>query len=176
MTFDKYKKHKAYHWRQYVRGDKYRTHADFIKQWVREKRILDVGAGDGLITYLLRADGIEYEEEAVKLAQAIGVNVEQGDAYDLGDRQYDAVTMFDVIEHFDEPEKALAEAHRVAPVLYISTPERGMVNDPYHVQEWKRDELPLFMAENGWELDGEVIVRPELKCMYARFNRIISHQ
>jgi 2-polyprenyl-3-methyl-5-hydroxy-6-metoxy-1,4-benzoquinol methylase len=175
LDFKKYDKHGGYHWRQYVRGDKYRTHADFIKSWVKEKRVLDIGAGDGVITYLLGADGIEYEQTAVDIAKVIGVKVEQGDAYDLGDREYEAVTMFDVLEHFDHPEKALAEAHRVAPVIYISTPERGMVNDPYHVREWVRDELPIFMRENGWELTGELIIRPELKCMYGRFERIVSH-
>lgn len=168
MEFSKYKKHRAYHWRQYVRGDKYRRHADFIKSWVKEKNVLDVGAGDGLITYLIGAKGIEYEQSAVDLAKAIGVNVEQGDAYKL-EGSYDAVTMFDVLEHFDFPEKALSEAYKVAPVLYISTPERGMVNDPYHVQEWTREELPIFMEYNGWKLDGEVIVRPELKVMYSRY-------
>jgi len=171
MRFTKYQKHKAYHWRQYVRGDKYKHHADFVKTWVKEKNVLDIGAGDGLITYLLRAKGIEYEQEAVDIAQAIGVDVVQGDAYDLpyDDDSFDAVTMIDVLEHFDDPERAIQEAQRVAPVLYIATPERGMVNDPFHVQEWRRDELPLFMQEHGWTLDGDVIVKPEHKCMYARF-------
>lgn len=173
MRFSKYEKHRGYHWRQYVRGDKYRRHADFIKSWVKEKNVLDVGAGDGLITYLLGAKGIEYEQTAVDIAQAIGVNVLQCDAYQLpwGADSFDAVTMLDVLEHFDTPGLALDEARRVAPVLYISTPEIGMVNDPFHVQEWTRESLPVFMKENSWNLEGEVLVVPENKTMYAKFTR-----
>lgn len=170
IAFTKYRDKGAYHWREYARGTKYKKHADFVKKWVREKNVLDVGAGDGLITYLLGATGIEYEQVAVDIARTIGVNVIQGDAYAL-EGSYDAVTMIDVLEHFGTPEKALSEARKVAPVLYIATPERGMVNDPFHVQEWTREELPVFMAENGWTLDGEVIVTPEHKSMYARFTR-----
>jgi 2-polyprenyl-3-methyl-5-hydroxy-6-metoxy-1,4-benzoquinol methylase len=173
MKFTKYDTKGAYHWRDYVRGRKYRKHADYIRKWVTEKDILDVGAGDGLITYLLRAKGIEYEETAVKIAQAIGVDVVQGNAYDLPypDSSFSAVTMFDVLEHFEHPEVALVEALRVAPVLYITTPERGMVNDPFHVQEWTATELMRFMQYWGWHLTGDILVNYETKSMYGRFER-----
>lgn len=171
IRFTKYDDRGAYHWREYVKGRKYRQHADFIAKWVKEKKVLDVGAGDGLITYLLRANGVEYEDTAVNIAQTMGIDVVKGDAYNLqySDNSYDAVTMFDVLEHFETPEIALKEAARVAPILYITTPERGMVRDIFHVKEWKRDELPIFMAENGWVLQGEVVVKPETKSMYAKF-------
>jgi 2-polyprenyl-3-methyl-5-hydroxy-6-metoxy-1,4-benzoquinol methylase len=171
IRFTKYDERGAYHWREYVRGRKYREHADYIAKWVREKKILDVGAGDGLITYLIRAQGVEYEETAVAIAKAMGVDVVHGDAYhlDFPDSSFDAVTMFDVLEHFEHPEIALKEAARVAPILYITTPERGMVHDIFHVQEWKRDELPIFMAEHGWILEGEIVVKRETKSMYAKF-------
>lgn len=177
MRFTKYDTQGAYHWRQYARGTKYKRHVDFIRKWVKEKSILDVGAGDGLITYLLRAEGIEYEDTAVKIAETLGVNVIKGDAYNLpyGDDSFEAVTMIDVIEHFEDAPLALKEASRVAKTLYIATPERGMVNDPFHVQEWLRDELPDYMKLHGWELDGEVTVTPEHKSMYARFNRHIPN-
>lgn len=172
MTFKKYEQRGGYHWKDYVRNTRYRKHADHIKQWVKETNVLDVGAGDGLITYLIGAKGIEYEPKAVEIAQAIGLDVIQGDAYALPfpDNSFDAVTMFDVLEHFEHPEQALKEAWRVAPVLYISTPERGTVNDPYHVHEWTASELPEFMRANGWEIDGVVLTQP--KDMYARFKRI----
>ncbi len=174
IRFTKYEKKGAYHWREYLARTKYKTHADRIKSWVKEKKILDVGAGDGLITYLLKAKGIENEMSAVELAQSIGVDVSYGDAYDLrfADNSFEAVLMADVLEHFGRPEQALAEARRVAPVLYVTTPERGMVNDPFHVKEWLRDELPVFMRENGWELDGEILVVSKEKNMYGRFKRI----
>lgn len=173
INFDKYEKHGAYHYKQYLKGTKYKGHADKIANWITEKKVLDVGAGDGVITTLIGAEGIENNDKAVSLAKELGVNVKKGDAYKLPyeNNSFDAVLMADVLEHFGEPERALKEAARVAPVLYITTPEKGMVNDPYHVQEWMRDELPKFMAENGWEIDGHVEVRGRYKSMYARFTR-----
>jgi SAM-dependent methyltransferase len=171
MRFTKYDTKQAYHWREYVRGTKYRRHADKVKRWVKEKNVLDVGAGDGLITYLLRAKGIEYEPTAVKIAQTLGVDVVEGDAYNLpyADNSFEAVTMIDVIEHFEHPLLAVKEAFRVAPVLYIATPERGMVNDPFHYQEWLADELVDFLKD--YKLEGQVEVVPEHKSMYAKFTK-----
>jgi len=173
IAFTKYDKYGAYHWLQYEKGGKYKAHADRIKKWVKEKKVLDVGAGDGLITSLLGATGIDNEKTAVILATEKGVNIVQGNAYNLpfSDNSFEAITMVDVLEHFGEPEKALKEAHRVAPVIYITTPERGMVKDKFHVQEWLKGELPTFMKANGFSLDGEVLVVPEEKNMYARFVR-----
>ena len=173
IAFTKYDKHGAYHWDQYAKGGKYKKHADRIKDWIKEKKVLDIGAGDGLITSLIGASGIDNEKKAVELANGKGVNVDLGNAYKLpfANNSFDAILMADVIEHFGEPERALKEAFRVAPVLYITTPEKGMVNDPYHIQEWKRDELPKFMKKHGFLLDGEVLVVPEEKNMYARFVR-----
>lgn len=171
--FTKYETNGAYHWRQYARGDKYRTHVDFLRGWVKEKKLLDVGAGDGLITYLLRADGVDNEDCAVQIAQTIGVPVEKGDAYNLSKyRNYDAVLMIDVLEHFETPEIALREAKQVAPVLYIATPERQphrRIRDKFHVQEWTRDELVELMWKNEYKLTGDMHFATKGDTMYARF-------
>ena len=169
MIFSKYADRKAYHWRDYVRGRRYRKQADKVKNWVTEKNILDVGAGDGLITYLLGAKGIEYEPTAVAIAQAIGVDVIQGDAYNLpfDDNSFDAVTMIDVIEHLERPQDALREAFRVAPVLYVATPPRGMVNDPFHVQEWLPEEFSKMVLDMGYSHNPTETVE-EFKTFYIR--------
>lgn len=176
MRFTKYEKRKAYHWREYVRGGKYRQHCDFIRGWVLEKKILDIGAGDGLITYLLDATGIDNEPEAIRIADAIGANVALGDAYNLPfpDNSFEAVTMIDVIEHLGDPEKVLIETRRVAPVLYIATPERQddrRVRDRFHVQEWKRDELVDLLKKNNYQLTEEILYVKQGDTLYARFER-----
>lgn len=139
--------------------------------------MLDIGAGDGLITHLLGAKGIEYEAEGVRLAQEKGVDVIQGDAYALPfeNDSFDAVTMIDVLEHFDDPQKALQEARRVAPVLYVNTPPKkddGTLTDKYHVQEWSPAGLVAVVEKEGYLLDGAVVVYPKEKMMYAKFKRI----
>ena len=176
MQFNKYSEKGAYHWHEYVRGTKYRRHVDRIKNWVKEKKLLDVGAGDGVITYKLRATGIDNELSAVFIAKALNVNVEYGDAYNLPfpDNSFDAVLMIDVIEHLDSPEIALREAKRVSPVLYVATPERQperRVRDKYHVQEWTREELVEFMKSNGYTLTGDILKVDDGDTMYVRFER-----
>lgn len=174
MIFSKYAQFGAYHWKQYADGTKYKAHADRVAEWVKEKNVLDVGAGDGLITSLLGAKGIEYELEGVLLAQEKGVDVIQGDAYELPfeDNSFEAVTMIDVIEHLEDPLKALKEARRVAPVLYINTPPKkddGTLTDKFHVQEFSPLGLVQLVESAGYKLDGHVMVYPKEKMMYARF-------
>jgi SAM-dependent methyltransferase len=175
--FTKYETRGAYHWKQYADGTKYKAHADRIKAWVKEKNVLDVGAGDGLITHLVGAKGIEYEPEGVRLAQEKGVDVVLGDAYNLQfpDNSFDAVMMIDVLEHLDDPQKALREARRVAPILYVNTPPKkddGTLTDSFHVQEWSPAGLCKLVEGEGYLLDGSVIVYPKEKMMYCRFIKI----
>lgn len=178
QPFNKYAEKGAYHWKEYADvNNKYHKHANRVREWVTEKKVLDVGAGDGLITSLLGAQGIEYEALAVELGRVRGVNIIQGDAYELPfpDDSFEAVTMIDVLEHFEFPEKALAESHRVAPVLYVNTPPKkddGTLTDKYHIQEWSPKGLVDFVEKNGYVLDGCVTVYPKEKLMYAKFTRI----
>lgn len=173
--FTKYEKWGDYHWRHYDKGTKYKHHADFIKRWVTEKKVLDVGAGDGLITSLVGAIGIDDELSGIKIAQEKGVDVRLGNAYKLefGDDEFEAIMMIDVIEHFEFPEKALDEAKRVAPVLYIATPIKDIVPgkmDRYHYREWTPEGLVEFMKSQGYRLDDKIHKRS--KTQYAKFTRI----
>lgn len=176
MKFTKYKKHGAYHWKQYEQGTKYKKHADRIKGWVEEKDTLDVGAGDGKITSLLGIRGIDNEPEAVRLAQERGADVILGDAYDLNfcDEFCDSILMADVLEHFEFPLKALKEVRRVLKkFLYISTPpKRESLTDKFHYQEWTPQELTELVESAGFTLLGKVDVVPEAKTMYAKFKKV----
>lgn len=173
-SFTKYEQYGAYHWKQYADGTKYKAHADRVKEWVKEKNVLDIGAGDGLITSLVGAIGVEYEAEGARLAQEKGVDVRWGNAYGLNFEQgsFDACMMIDVIEHFDDPVSALKEARRVAPVLYVNTPPKkddGTLTDKFHVQEWSPSGLVKLVESVGYVLDGPVLCYPKEKMMYARF-------
>jgi ubiquinone/menaquinone biosynthesis C-methylase UbiE len=174
--FTKYETRGDYHWREYARGTKYKAHADRVAEWVTENNVLDIGAGDGLITYLVGAKtkGIEFEPNGVRLAQEHGVDVIQGDAYALpfDDNSFDACMLIDVLEHFDRPLDALREARRVAPILYVNTPPKkddGTLTDSFHVQEWSPAGLVKLVESVGYTLDGFVSVYPKEKMMYARF-------
>lgn len=177
MKFTKYHKYGAYHWEQYDGGGKYTRHVDRIVQWVKEKDILDVGAGDGLITNKIGAVGVDNEPEAIRLAREKGATVLSGDAYHIPfeDESFDAVTMFDVLEHLERPKEALADIHHVTRFyLYITTPPKrddGKLTDKFHYFELSPQGLQELVESCGFELEGAIRVYPKEKVMYAKFRK-----
>lgn len=175
MEFTKYKERGAYHWEEYAMQTIYGRYADTIPKWIKEKRVLDIGAGDGLITHLLNAIGIEENEEAVKLAREKGVAVYQGTAYELPyfDEEFEAVFMGDVLEHLEFPEKAIEEAKRVSnKYLYITTPparEDRVLQDKFHYREYTPEELTDFIESFGFKLVEPITINYQR--MYAKFSK-----
>lgn len=167
IIFDKYEYMGAYHWACYKNQDIYGQHANFVKEWVRKGHTLDIGAGDGLITSLIKAIGIDDNRIAVKLAQEKGVNVNLGSAYKLEfkDKVFDNVFMGDVIEHLEFPEKSLTEVSRVLKddgIFYVCTPPKrkdGKLWDKYHYQEWTINSLKKFMEKNGFKTVGNQYIK-----------------
>lgn len=179
MKFDKYRQRGAYHWKEYRKQTIYGKHANKVKDWIRKGRTLDIGAGDGLITFLIGAEGIDNNKLAVRLAKERNVNVKAGSAYDLKypDSVFDNVLMADVIEHLGSPKKSLSQVRRVLKedgYLYIVTPpaKKKGLHDKYHYREYTPNELVLFMGENGFELVGDVEVVPGYHRMYVVFRKI----
>jgi SAM-dependent methyltransferase len=97
-----------------------------IEKWlgqlgVRDSlEILDVGCGAGNMFHHLsrygHVRGIELDARPVKIAQSRGYDVRQADAsraIPFDDASFDLVTALDVIEHADDDESILREAHRV---------------------------------------------------------------
>lgn len=177
-SFTKYEKFGPYHWELLKKGGRYQQHLDNIVQWVKEKNILDIGAGDGLITYHLKAKGIENNQTAVKLAKEKGADVIFGDAYALPfkDEEFESALMIDVLEHCEFPKLALKEARRVLKnYLYVTTPPKGIKGDrlldEFHYTEWSPEELKELVEAEGFQLEGEIITRPDEKNMYAKFKK-----
>ena len=91
-----------------------------LNQSPSDIRLLDVGCSSG--AFLLsavklgfRAEGVEPSLQPVATAQAAGLNVRQGLLQDIGyaDGQFDAITLFEVIEHIKEPRSLLQECRRI---------------------------------------------------------------
>ncbi len=109
-----------------------------IEKWLRQLPkyrnldILDVGCGAGNMIHHLsqygRVRGIEVDARPVKIAQARGYDVRQGDAtrhIPFEDATFDLVTALDVIEHVDEDIAILCESYRVLKPgghLLVTTP------------------------------------------------------
>jgi len=181
MKFLKYEKKGAYHWREYEAQTLYGKHANKVKKWIRKGRTLDIGAGDGLITFLIGAEGIDDNAIAIKLAKEKGVNVKNGTAYNLGypENSFDNVLMADVIEHLKFPERAIKEIKKVLKPngkLYITTPllKPSGVIGKYHYKEYTKKELGKFISELGFSLDKAIEIKWSI--MYAVFNLKLQNQ
>lgn len=102
-------------------------------------RVLDVGCGTGATTLALctadrRCVGIDTSPDAVAAATAAATaagvetafSVAPAEALPFDDRTFDAVLLASVLQHVDDPHRALAEAWRVlAPhgTLVVSVPQ-----------------------------------------------------
>ena len=128
------------------------------------RSILEVGCGAGYSTQRIREripaattlEACDISDSLVEKARMRnpGVPVSTGSVYGLShaDASVDGIVMLEVLEHLDEPQKALRELHRVCEkYVVLSTPRepvwrglnmargrylRDFGNTPGHVQHW----------------------------------------
>lgn len=136
--------------------------------------LLDAGCGEGFIAeqikqYFPKWDitGIDGAEEAVLFARKYvkGVDFKVGNLYSLDcpDRAFDIVVCSEVLEHLDDPGKALKELNRVSKTaLLLTVPHEpwfrlgnllalhniSRLGDPVdHVNHWSFSEFQKFTRE-----------------------------
>ncbi len=165
IGFDKYRRDGAYHWVELAESDDYRGKIEVVGRYATPAdRCLDIGCGDGAYAFALSQHvtavvGIDADYDAVKLANrelqrraVANVTCHQMVIADLKlaavgmSAPFDLVYSMDVIEHLPEPEQLLERAVSVvAPTGYvvIGTPLYlgEALLSPYHVREFRRDEL-----------------------------------
>jgi 2-polyprenyl-3-methyl-5-hydroxy-6-metoxy-1,4-benzoquinol methylase len=138
--------------------------------------ILDVGCGEGFTLNRLKEkgigkklEGLEYLSAAIELGKKTypDIKIIQGSIYELPykDDSFDLVLCTEVLEHLEEPEKALKELVRVSnKYLVISVPNepffmlaqlvRGknwsrLGNDIEHINHWTMFGFPQFVKKNA---------------------------
>jgi ubiquinone/menaquinone biosynthesis C-methylase UbiE len=168
-AFDKYDTMGAYHWRECDRRSRefnppLVARYEAVLKRVRGGKVLDVGAGDGYLAGKLsgRCDevvALEFESSGVELARTMlaeygNVSVQQGSSYELPFpvASFDAAVMADVIEHLEEPGRAVREIARVVKdsgQVVVTTPHwrPDRVWDERHVKEYAAAELQECLSE-----------------------------
>jgi len=147
-----------------------------------EKDILDLGCGEGItLEKILRRFpdrnvlGMDYAEEKVRICKEHQLPARQGSAYalDLKEQSWDCCLLLEVIEHLEEPEKALREVHRVlrkgglfllifphdwlfkaARLGFLKFKEAFAPSG--HVQQWTPGEMRRTLQGVGFEVQAEV--------------------
>ncbi len=137
--------------------------------------ILDAGCGEGFTMNKLskngigkEIEGIEYMKEAISLGKKLysDLAIKQGSVYELPykDNSFDLVICTEVLEHLEEPAKALKEILRVSkkyliisvpnePLFMVSNFLRGknlsrLGNDMGHINHWNPFSLKEFLTQN----------------------------
>lgn len=141
---------------------------------LRPKTILEAGCGEGFILDRLykagvgeKRIGIDFSDDAIELAkkERPHLDVRKGDIYNIPfkDNSFDLVICCEVLEHLEQPEKALAELERVTknyvilsvpnePVFKLANFLRGknilrLGNDREHVNHWSGDSFEKFVGD-----------------------------
>ena len=180
-AFDKYRTTGAYHWAE-ANPLNWRYNAPLIARYrsvlrripAEAAKILDVGCGDGYLTYLIakrnprvHVTGIDDEESGIRQADTMAArtglrnlefrHVSAGDL-PFRDGEFPVVVLADVIEHVPQVPAMLQELKRVLAddgALIVTTPNKqsGSVWDPRHVKEYTarelRSELEVFFSVDG---------------------------
>lgn len=142
---------------------------------VNPTSILDVGCGEGfslckLSEYKIgeKLEGIDYSKEAISTGKKLfpGLLLKQGNVYNLPykDNAFDLILCTEILEHLENPKKALQEILRVSkkyilvsvpnePFFMMSNFLRGknvmkFGNDPEHIQHWTIFSFLKLMKEN----------------------------
>lgn len=147
-------------------------------------RILDIGCADG--QFLARASalghdvtGIDFAAEDVETArqrglQAYAAEVDQIGKMFKGKRKFQMITLFQLIEHLNEPDRVFSQVSELAEKggrLVIGCPsdlrytrrfahpqrlERSDFWDypPQHTLRWTPKALAAFLLRHGWEIEA----------------------
>lgn len=133
-----------------------------------ERKILDIGCGSGGVMAMLSKHGqvlgLDIEPQALEFCRSKGFHnlaLMKG-YYDTGqpDQSTDLVSLFDVLEHFEDDERAIREANRVLKVggyTLISVPAFQFLwseldDAAHHFRRYTRKVLMEKLKRSGFEI------------------------
>jgi ubiquinone/menaquinone biosynthesis C-methylase UbiE len=181
MTTDNYEKHTVqasiwkFKWLQKFLIDNYYIVLLNEAKALKPVSILDAGCGEGFTLSRLEAkhigtnlQGVDFLDTAVKIGNKMHpkLKLKQGDIYKLPykDNEFDLVLCTEVLEHLEDPEKALKELKRVSKkYCIISVPNDPLFmfgnfirgknlsrwgNDIEHINHWNTDAFKKFVSKH----------------------------
>ena len=137
----------------------------FLRDWLPgdlDSTFLDIGCGSGQFLYFLKkkgyknARGIDLDGKQIEIAQALELEAEQASIFDFlvrSERQFDAIAMLDIIEHFTREELfPLMEA-----VVRAAAPGRTLDRQRTERGKPRRAALPLYRHHARDGIHGDVL-------------------
>lgn len=164
----------------------FRYGLSLIEKSVKSGRLLDVGCAIGVFLSLAKDNGwevhgVDISEYAVsRCCEVLGSNAVAGDLKEarFPDRCFDVITLWDVIEHFIDPDEQLKEINRVLKnngIILLDTPNedgllrliarlifylsKGRISYPirklyhqFHLYYFTTETLQRLLGKNGFSL------------------------
>ena len=180
----------------FMRKDRavYEKMYELIRPVVKEKTVLEVATGTGLIAkHIVKAAAhieatdasVEMIAEAKRDNQSAKLHFSVQDMFRLpyADKSFDVVIVSNALHIVPQPEKALAEIHRVlkddgvliAPTFtHAGNSFSGKVRAffmklagfPLH-RKWTSEEYLRFLRQNGWAVRKSVVLKASFPLTYA---------
>ena len=161
-------------------------HLRLLERYVKPPgRVLEIGSAYGFFLELLRGGypdclGIDVSRAAVAHARACGLNARVAAVEELDEEaDYDAVCMWDTVEHLPDPESAVAKACALLKpqgYLFLTTGDFGawlpwiqgfrwrQIHPPTHLFYFTRKSLRCLVERSGF-----TVVRFGTVTVYRRF-------
>ena len=128
----------------------------FITRHKYSGRVLDIGCSTGIFLQGIRnygnwePYGVEINEQAAKYAREKGLDVRWGtlEQAKFPDEYFDAVTLWDVLEHLHDPAGSLREIHRILKpdgVLVIRVPNADSWDARFFGHYWAGLDAPRHL-------------------------------
>lgn len=142
---------------------------DNLCNYATKGKLFDVGAAGGFVLEVAKnmgweIDGNEISESGVKYAKDIfDIDMRFGFYEDLPlkDDDYDAVVMWNTLEHTTRPDITIETTKRILKpggYLQIKIPEKGSLDllqkyyEPYHFYEFSTKNLTSYLEKEGFEI------------------------
>lgn len=170
---------------QYAKGGVGRKYWDYrdaaiLSLITTEKQVVDIGCGEGItLERMIRrfpeksVFGIDRCVENVEICRRLDLPVALGSVYDLclGNGAVDCCLLTEVIEHLDDPGRALDEIRRVlnpGGLLVLLFPNDRMFKiarlatlkireafyDPGHVRQWTPGDMTAELRDRGFRISS----------------------
>jgi len=125
----------------------------WIKKYAKKNaEVLDVGAGTGSLVEFLRergwsADGVEPNPKARALAKGKGIELKTT-LKDLGNKKYDLITLWHVLEHIPDLERDILEITKklnADGILFVAVPNYRSYDAKHYGSYWAAYDVPRHL-------------------------------